>query len=44
MNYYCFNRQELLQKANDRYYNCGEKEKATKYYIGNKEVIKKGKN
>ena len=38
---YCwFNRQELLQKANYRYHNCGDKEKAAKYYIANKDVIK----
>ena len=43
MSYYWFNRQELLQKANDRYYNCGGKEKAAKYYIAHKNVIKKSK-
>ena len=40
MSYCWFNRQELLQKANDRYHNCGDKEKAAKYYIANKDVIK----
>ena len=28
--YYGFNKEELLQKAKDRYYNCGGKEKAAK--------------
>ena len=28
MNYYFFNRQELLQKAENRYNNCGGKENA----------------
>ena len=37
MNYYWFNRQEILQKAKDKY----SKEKATKYYTQNKEAIKK---
>ena len=32
MSYYWFNRQELLQKAKDRYHNCGDKEKAAEYY------------
>ena len=36
MNYYWFNRQEILQKAKERY----SKEKAAKYYLQNKEVIK----
>ena len=45
MSYYWFNRQESLQKANDRYCNCGGKEKAAKYHTGNKDVIKeKAKN
>ena len=43
MSYYFFNRQELLQKAKDKYHNCGGKEKAAKYYIANKEVLKKCK-
>ena len=37
MNYYWFNRQEILQKAKERY----SKEKAAEYYAQNKEVIKK---
>ena len=36
MNYYCFNRQRILQKAKVRY----SKEKATEYYLKNKEAIK----
>ena len=36
MNYYWFNRQEILQKAKENY----SKEKAAKYYKQNKEAIK----
>ena len=36
MSYYWFNRQEILQKAKERY----SKEKAAEYYKRNKEVIK----
>ena len=36
MSYYWFNRQEILQKAKERY----SKEKAAEYYLKNKEVIK----
>ena len=36
MNYYWFNRQEILQKANENY----SKEKAAEYYKQNKETIK----
>ena len=32
MSYYLFNRQGLLQKAKDRYHNCGGKGKAAEYY------------
>ena len=35
MSYYWFNRQEILQKAKERY----SKEKATEYYAQNKEAI-----
>ena len=35
MSYYWFNRQEILQKAKERY----SKEKAAEYYKQNKEVI-----
>ena len=37
MNCYWFNRQEVLQKAKERY----SKEKAAEYYAQSKEVIKK---
>ena len=33
-----------MQKANDKYDNCGGKEKAAEYYIENKEVIKEKTN
>ena len=36
MSYYWFNRQKILQKAKEKY----SKEKAAKYYLQNKEVIK----
>ena len=36
MSFYQFNRQEILQKAKERYY----KEKAAEYYLKNKEVKK----
>ena len=36
MSYYWFNRQEILQKAKERY----SKEKAAEYYKQNKEVLK----
>ena len=36
MNYYWFNRQEILPKANENY----SKEKAAEYYKENKEAIK----
>ena len=36
MNYYWFNRQEILQKAKERY----SKEKAAEYYLKNKKAIK----
>ena len=40
MSYYYFNRKNLLQKAKDKYHYFGGKEKAAKYYIRNKEVLK----
>ena len=41
MSYYWFNRQEILQKAKERY----SKEKTAEYYLQNKEAIKeKSKN
>ena len=36
MSYYWFNRQEILQKAREKY----SKEKAAEYYAQNKEAIK----
>ena len=36
MSYYWFNRQEILQKAKEKY----SQEKAAKYYAQNKEAIK----
>ena len=39
MSCYWFNRQELLQKAKEKY-GQGGKEKAAKYYRGNKYVTK----
>ena len=36
MNYYWFNRQEILQKAKEKY----SKEKAADYYAQNKEAMK----
>ena len=41
MSYYQFNRQEILEKAKERY----SKEKAAEYYLKSKETIKeKSKN
>ena len=40
MSYYWFNRQELLQKAKEKYPNYGRKEKAAKYYCKNKDIMK----
>ena len=39
MSYYQFNRQEILQKAKERY----SKEKSAEYHSRNKEAIKKVK-
>ena len=39
MSYYWFNRQELLQKAKDRYHNCGDKEKAAECYLESRGVL-----
>ena len=44
MRYYWFNKQELLQKAKEKYDN-GGKEKAAEYYQANKDATKeKAKN
>ena len=40
MNYYWFNRDELLKKARTKYHNKGGKEKAAEYYQKHKGVIK----
>ena len=40
MSFYSFNKQELLKKAEEKYDNNGGKEKATKYYRDNKDVLK----
>ena len=39
MSYYWFNRQELLQKAKEKYKN-GGKEKVAKYYRDNEDITK----
>ena len=44
MGYYWFNGQELLEKGKGRHHNRGGKEKASKYYIANKDVIKEKAN
>ena len=44
MSYYWFNRQELLQKAKEKYHNCGGKKRAAEYYIENKDVVKENAN
>ena len=38
LSYYWFNKQELLQKAKEKYGN-GSKEKAAKYYQDNKDIL-----
>ena len=32
-----------MQKAKNRYHNCGAKEKAAEFYVANKEVLKENK-
>ena len=45
MSYYQFNREEILQKAKEKYDNGGGKEKAAEHYRQNKDVLKeKAKN
>ena len=41
MSYYWFNREKMLNDAKYKYHNKGDKEKATKYYTTNRDVIKK---
>ena len=36
MSYYWFNRQELLQKAENKYYNGESKKEAAEYYLKNR--------
>ena len=43
MSYCWFNKEELLQKAKEKYDN-GGKEKAAEYYQANKDVIKQKAN
>ena len=40
MSYYWFNKKELLEKAEEKYHNCGGKEKTAIYYKDNKDAIK----
>ena len=40
MSCYWFNREEVLQKAEEKYHNCGGKEKAAEYYQTNKNTLK----
>ena len=40
MSYYWFNKQELLNKAKEKYENNGGKKKAAKYYKDNEDVLK----
>ena len=45
MSYYWFNKQELLKKGKEKYDNNGGQEKAAKYYLDDKDVLKeKAKN
>ena len=39
MSYYWFNREEVLQKAEEKCRYCGSKEKAAEYYQTNKDVL-----
>ena len=41
MSYYWSNREEVLEKAEEKYHNCGGKEKAVEYYQMNKDVFLK---
>ena len=43
MSYYWFNRQELLEKAKDKYHNGGDKEKSAEYYLKNRVFLKQNK-
>ena len=41
MSHYWFNREKVLQKAKQKYDNCGGKEKAAEYYRPNKDFLNK---
>ena len=41
MSYYWFNREEVMQKAKEKYNNCDGKEKPAEYYRTNKDIFKK---
>ena len=40
MRYYWFNREQILKDASNKYHNEEGKEKATRYYAANQEVLK----
>ena len=40
MNYYWFNRSKIMKDAKYKFHKKGCKEKAAKYYIANREVLK----
>ena len=44
MRHYWFNRQKLLQKAEEKYHNCGGKEKSAEFYQTKEDVIKEKAN
>ena len=41
VNCYWYNKQELLQKAKEKYHNCGGNGKAAEYYLANKKRYKR---
>ena len=41
MSFYRFNREKLLKNEWDKYYNKERKQKTTKYYAANQEVLRK---
>ena len=40
MSYHWFNGKEIFKKTKDKYHNCDGKEKAAKYYLENRVVLK----
>ena len=44
MSCYWFNKQELFQKAKEKYHNCGGKGKAEEHYLVNKDTINEKAN